>query len=141
MSRGKNYWEVEILASGKPAKPEFFFGVAKQGLAMGSAAGAYNTPDTWLYFPVNSGEKYSGVKLGQFGRQAVVGDRVGIELDFGGVDDDVQGAAFATLSFWVNGLKLGTAFTNIPNDGSYVPCAVMRHNGDKLRMSSDDSRD
>jgi hypothetical protein len=67
------------------------------------------------------------VALGQFGRQAAVGDRIGIELDFGGGggDADVQGAAFAT----------------IPNDGSYMPCAVMRYRGDSLRMSSDDSRD
>ena len=35
MSRGCNYWEVEILASGQPAKPEFFFGVAKQKAGAG----------------------------------------------------------------------------------------------------------
>mmetsp|Transcript_27339 Transcript_27339/g.24107 ORF Transcript_27339/g.24107 Transcript_27339/m.24107 type:complete len:123 (-) Transcript_27339:278-646(-) len=112
---GRHYWEIRIDQF--TDEEDLFVGIAKKDISL------YGNPLEskvfWGYMCL-CGKKFgSDGVLVDYGYSAKKNDTIGVLLEYK--------AGFGTLSFYKNGTKFGTAFSNLT--GAFYP-AVCMHYGD-----------
>jgi hypothetical protein len=101
VSSGKWYWE---MVSG--ATNQGMYGIIKQSVPIASAT--FSSADGYFYWATN-GSKYNNGSGTAYGSGLVSGDVLGIAFD----------ASAGTLTYYKNGVSLGTAFSGL--SGTFAP--------------------
>jgi len=101
-SSGKYYWECTQTSTSQVSA-----GVS--GIATNYSGYVGSSSDSWGYIS-NSGQKFTGGAGSAYGPTTTTGDVIGVAMD----------ADSKTLTFYKNGVSMGTAFTGMPSI-AYLP--------------------
>jgi hypothetical protein len=116
VNSGKWYWEVQVATWDGSGAP-FLFGIANAAQSVDAELG--QTSNSWCYLP--TGQKRTAGSTTSYGSAMSTGAIVGVALDMDA----------GTLTFYLNGVSQGTAFTSIT--GSIAPAvsviSTAQHSG------------
>jgi hypothetical protein len=128
LTRGRYYWEVELLLDGVEDMLVRLVGVSKPNLNPKGFYGASDSTDGW-FVSTHSGCLYGNGKQeddGAGGFHSLQGDRVGVLLD---LDD-------GSLHFFKNGVQHGPGYPAGSVKGPVVHALQMGNPGDTVRLLS-----
>jgi len=121
LTSGSHYWEVKLTVSQAD-----MIGVCKPDIPLAGAS-AYSTQTSSIWFAHHQGSTYGPADKLPLSISAKTGDVIGLLLTY-------SDGGLGSLTYYKNGSKLGTPFTQIPR--GVVPAVELYNPGSKVTLNS-----